>query len=212
MANSTTSQISQYYPTLQPLLTDIQNMIPPGQATNAQQNQALQEIVNRYNAENNTFKELLSSSLGDKVNKFQTISSTLQDYNEIYNTNKYIHKELNVSERDVKKMKENLKNNIYIAKQKSQMYEYKKNKFNFYKAIFLVSCFIIVDLLSFTGLHLNGIISSKTLYMIMGVSVVIYLIIVMIIIYSNSFRSNFDWNKFNWESVNSNTSQGSCKA
>ena len=90
----TTNEIGQYYPPLQSLLSEIQGMVPPGPSSNAQQGQALSQIVNAATAENAQFKGLLASSLDDQVTKYVDVSNRLNDFNEIYNTNKYIKKEL----------------------------------------------------------------------------------------------------------------------
>ena len=210
--NSTisTAEIGQYYPSLQPLLTEIQEMIPPGRSSSDQQTNAMKEVVNKYTAENSEFKHKLSASLNDQVNKYVDLSHRLNDYNEIYNTNSYIHQELGREDEGMDSTTKQLKNSIFISKQKSQLYEYQKNKLIFYKGLFLISCFIIIDLLTFTGVHLSGKISSKILYIIAGISAVVYLCGVFFLVYSNSYRSHTDWNKFYWSSLTSNQSQSSC--
>jgi hypothetical protein len=198
---SSTGTISQYYPTLQPLLADIQDMIPTGRSSNQQQRAALQTIANTSVAENQEFKDLLANSLDDKVNKYVDISHRLDDYNEIYNTNKYLNKELKTSEKKMKELSDTLKNKIFISKQKSMMYEYERNKLKFYRALFLASCFLVITLLVLVGVHLTGQLAEKTLYIVTGGALALYLLGVYIIIYSNSFRSHTDWDKYNWASA-----------
>lgn len=194
----TTNEIGQYYPPLQSLLSEIQGMVPPGPSSNAQQGQALSQIVNAATAENAQFKGLLASSLDDQVTKYVDVSNRLNDFNEIYNTNKYIKKELTKADRELEHKEKQLKSMIYITKQKSQMYDYERNKLNFYRNLFLVSCFVIVELLVMVAVHLNGLTSAKWLYTTVGISVAAYLLVVYIIVYSNSYRSHQDWNKFVW--------------
>ena len=208
MAAATTPQIGQYYPSLKPLLAEIESMVPPGSSTNEQQGYAINEIVNQYTSESPEFKQKLASSLEQQVDKYVDLSHRLTDYNEIYNANSYIAQELGREESGLKDTTTRLKNTIYISKQKSQFYEYQKNKLSFYKGLFLVSCFIIVDVLTVTGSHMSGLISSESLYTITAVSVVIYLFVVYFLIYWNSTRTNTDWNKFNWGSVG--TKNSSC--
>ena len=200
---TTPSQISQYYPVLQPLLTRTQEMIPTGASTADQQKEVLNSITNAYNAENSQFKNTLSRSLGSQVDKYIDLSHRLNDYNEIHNTNAYIKNELEKAGGDLKKLTEKLKNKIYISKQKSLLYNYEKNKLAFYKALFLISCFVLVDLMTIVTAHMNGLITIKTLYYIIGITAVIYVIAVYLIAYSNSRRTHTDWNKFVWSSVGS---------
>lgn len=208
--NVTTAEINQYYPTLQPVLSGIQDMIPSGKSTNVEQQRALTAMANATVAENQVFKDTLSNSLQSQVDKYVDLSYRLNDYNEIYGTNKYLQKELKSSEDKLGKLSAKLKNKIFISKQKSQMYEYQRNKILFYKNLFLFSCFVIVELMALVGSHLAGQISAKLLYIVTGISVTIYLIIVFMWIYTNSFRSHTDWDKYMWTTVGKSTSSGTC--
>jgi len=210
-ASVTTTDINQYYPTLQPLLGNVQKMVPNGSSTSDGQKNALQEIAYQGTAEDGDFRSKLASSLNDQVSKYIEVSHRLNDYNEIYNTNSYIDKELKTSKKEITGVTQKLKNRIYSSKQKSQLYEYEKNKLSFYKSLFLVSCFVIVDLITLVGVHLQGVISEKTLYVVTGVSAGIYLLIVFVLVYANSFRTHTDWNKFYWESMNKDKNSMSCK-
>jgi hypothetical protein len=193
-----TNQIGQYYPVLQPLMSNIQDMTPPGQVSSEFQGQALTQIANQQTAENPAFIQQLSSSLNDQVDEYIKVSNTLNDYNEIHNTNTYIEKELTQAEREMKRRMDRLKSQIYISKEKTQLYEYDRNRLKFYKALFLVTVFVVIDLLTVTAVHLNGQMSSKTLYTLMGVTMGLYLLVVILVLYANAARTNRDWKKFNW--------------
>lgn len=211
MASSvTTAQIGQYYPTLQPLLSQIQDMVPAGQSTNDQQNQALAQIANQYTSENAQFKGQLASTLNDQVGKYVDLSHRLNDYNEIYNTNAYIDQELSREERELARTTNKLKNSIFVSKQRAMMYEYQREKTNYYKVLVLISCFMAVDLINLSGLNINGRIGDKYMYIYIAISVAIYLAVVGLFTYSNSFRSNTDWNKYNWSNVGSSQATASC--
>jgi uncharacterized membrane protein len=211
MTTVSAEQIAQFYPTLQPLLRDIQEMVPAGSSTTQQQSQALTTIANTNTAENQEFKTKLESSLTDHVSKYVGLTHRLNDYNEIYNTNKYIGTELKKADKEMNSVTRKLKNKIHISKQKSQMYEYQRNRLKFLKSLFLVSCFVIIDLLVLVAANLSGLIPTKLFYILIGVSVAIYLFIVYMLVYANSFRSHTDWNKFYWSSVNQEKNSETCK-
>ena len=213
MSTVNTTQLSQFYPILQPTLTEIQNIVSSGTSTNAQQSQAVAHLANQSTAETTEYKNQLAATLQDQASKYVDLSQRLNDYNEIYNTNAYIAGELHRGEKGMNHTTKQLKNSIYISKQQSVMYEYQKNKLQFYKGLFLVSCFVIIDMLTVTGVHLNGLITSKMLYIVAGVSAVVYLCVVFFLVYSNSYRSHTDWNKYDWSSLSStNQQQTSCPA
>lgn len=211
MATVSTNQINQYYPTLQPLLANIQNIVPAGTTTTDQQRAALETIANKYTAESPEFKQQLTSSLEDQVDKYIGITDKLHDYNEIFNTNTYINKELKKEQKRINDITRDLKNQIYISKQKSQMYEYDTNKLNFYRGILLVSSFVILELFALVAAQLTNIIGSKVFYWIVSISGLVYLAVIISIVYANSFRSNTDWNKFQWGIINGDkTSDQTC--
>jgi hypothetical protein len=212
MAPSDQSQFSKYYPTLQSVLSDVQSIVPPGQSSNNQQQAAVQSLGNQYTAESSEFRNKMSSSLEDQVDKYIDITHRLNDYNEIYNTNTYIYKELNKEQNRLGDFTNRLKNKIYISKQKSQMYEYETNKMKFYRNLFLVSCGLIIVLLMCASANITQKISSKLFYVILFSLTLVYVIAVSAFVYSNSFRSHTDWNKFYWGNIKNNKATPQCSS
>jgi lipopolysaccharide export LptBFGC system permease protein LptF len=208
--SSGNAQITQYYPTLQSLLSDIQQMVPAGQSTTVQQSNALNNIANTYSAESSEFKTYLESSLEDKVDKYIGISHRLNDFNEIYNTNKYIDKELRKEQSRIDDTTNKLKNKIYISKQKAQMYEYETNKLKFYKNLFLLTVALAIILMVFATYNLNNYIAQKAFYVLSGIAVFIYIGIVFVLLYANTYRSHTDWNKYNWGDISNNNGNNNC--
>jgi hypothetical protein len=207
----TATEINKYYPTLQPLLNDINDMLPSTNVTRDHHRRALTELSLQQTAENSQYTQEMKQKLENRVGKYVELSHRLNDYNEIYNTNAYIYNELDKSEQKLSKTTQKLKNTIYISKQKTQMYEYEKNKINFYRTLFLISCFLVIDLISLTGLHMQGGISAYFLYIWMGISVIIYLIVMFVLIYSYSYRSRTDWDKYMWDSMSKDKNSKSCR-
>lgn len=195
---SGTANIDNYYSTIQPVLAKVYERTPAGTATSEQQKQALTDIANEYNSESQEFKNAIENQLHQQISKYATQTEQLNNYNEIFNTNTYIHKELTSAEKGMRALTEKLKNKIYTSKQKTQAYEYEKNKLQFFHSLFVTSAFIVIVLITLAGASIAGQISTKFLYIVMGFSVSVYLFIVLSILYSNSFRSHSDWNKFVW--------------
>lgn len=207
----TATEINKYYPTLQPLLSDINDMLPTTNVTRDTHRRALMDVSMNKTAENNQYTQEMKRKLENRVDKYVELSHRLNDYNEIYNTNAYIYNELEASDHELHKTVQKLKNTIYISKQKAQMYEYEKQKLKFYLALFLISCFLVIDLISLTGLHMQGGISAYFLYIWMSISVVVYLIVMFILVYSYSFRSRTDWDKYMWDSMSKDKNSKSCR-
>lgn len=204
-------EINKYYPTLQPVLNDINSMLSSTNVTRDDHRRALTELSLQKTAENSQYTEDMRNKLENRVDKYVELSHRLNDYNEIYNTNAYIYNELDRSEQNLDKTTQKLKNTIYISKQKTQMYEYEKNKINFYRSLFLISCFLVIDLISLTGLHMQGGLSAYFLYIWMGISVLVYLIVMFVLIYSYSYRSRTDWDKYMWDSMSKDKNSKSCR-
>lgn len=203
--------ITRFYPILQPLLTRIQDMVPEGQSTQNLQKRALQDIAHSNTAEGDEFKHKLSGSLKQQMDRYIDISHRLNDYNEIYNTNKYIESNLDSEKSKMSHLNRQLKTKIFGAKQTAQMYEYERDKLSFYKRLFFVTAFVVIDFLVITGFHMGGAISGKLFYTLMGGLATLYVVIVSILLYANSFRTHTDWNKFYWASMKHDNNAQTCK-
>ena len=106
--------VQQYLPALQTLLKDIQNMTPAESSTSTQQSQALATIANTGISDNQDFQNLIYSSANQRVSKYIDMSHRLVDYNEIYNTNKYVEGELQDESERIGGLKNNIKNKIFL--------------------------------------------------------------------------------------------------
>jgi ABC-type multidrug transport system fused ATPase/permease subunit len=194
--------IVRYYDTAKPLLDTVNKMAPPGTATNAdEQKKILSTIANTYSAEGQSFKDNLSNTLSNQVDKYIEISHRLNDYNEIYNTNKYIQKELGSDNQRIGDVNNKLKNRIFISKQKSQLYRYDIRKYRFMTSILLSSMFLLLILLSMSASNLAGTLSGGKFYTIVGITALIYTCVLVALVINNSYRSPLDWDKSYWLSV-----------
>lgn len=210
MSSSVTpTQVNRYYDPLQSTMNEVQQLVPKTNSTTQHQREAVQKIALGRVAENSQFTNEIQDKLQGRVDKYVELSHRLNDYNEIYNTNKYISDELERTNQRVDATKNKLKNTIYVSKQKTQTYEYEKFKWAYYRTLLLVTAFVVIDLLTVVGIHLQGGVSETYLYVIMGITALAYVVIMSVFIYSNSFRSKSDWNKYMWQGINQSSS-GSC--
>jgi hypothetical protein len=210
-AVSDTNNMLQYHSVLQSLLSDVQSSLPSGQSTSSQQQSAVANIATTYSSESTGFKDLMQSSLDDKVGNYVEITHKLNDYNEIYNTNKYIDNELTREKSRMNDLIQKLKNKIYISKQKSQMYEYNANRLKFNKGFFLFCCSFVINLLALAAALLANTISYTKFYVSIAIITIIYISIIVVLLYANSYRTHTDWNKFHWGSIYADKATGKNK-
>lgn len=202
MASVSTSQVSTYFPALQPFMTEVQNLTPKTGSTTQHKKDAVKKIALGKVAESQKFIDEIKNQLKDKVDKYVELTHRLHDYNEVYNTNMYIENELMRNDRNIEKTKTKLKNTIYVSKQKAQTYEYEKNRWQYYRMIFLITAFVVIDLITLVAVHMSGGITAMYLYTLMGIITFLYVVVIIVVIYSNSFRSRYDWDKYMWHGLN----------
>ncbi len=203
--------VSNYLPALQDLLQNIQNITPASSSSSTQQQAALQTIANTGVAENSSFQNLIASSAQSRIDKYIDLSHRLVDYNEIYNTNKYVQGELATETNRMGNLKNNLKNKIFISKQKSMGYRYEKSKTKFLMNLFLFSVFVFIILIALTSAQLAGSLTLTTFYIIVATIVVVYILIILLYISSNAYRTHSDWEKYHFSSMNKDKNSGQCK-
>jgi hypothetical protein len=205
-----TSQVATYFPALQPFMTEVQNLTPKTGSTAQHKKDAVRKIALGKVTASPEFMDEVNGKLKQQVDKYVEMTHRLHDYNEVYNTNMYIANELMRNDKNIEKTKKKLKNTIYASKQKAQTYEYETHRWKYYRTLFLITAFVVIDLITLVGVHIAGGISAAYFYTMMGIIAFLYTIAIIIVIYSNSFRSRYDWDKYMWHGINQSDPNSSC--
>jgi lipopolysaccharide export LptBFGC system permease protein LptF len=202
--------VTDYQKQLEETLSTVRSITRVADNDPLAQKAALTSIANKNMIENQAYLENIKGTLDTQIDKYVSLSHRLNDYNEIYNTNKYIKKELATHNRDMDSLTSNLRNKIYISKQSSQIQSYETNKLRFWRGWFLFSAFVILALCTVAGAHMQGNISENVFYAILGVVAILYLTIFIVMATANAYRSHLDWYKYYWASMNKDN-EGGCK-
>ena len=145
-------------------------------------------------------------------NNFSDIKATfldnthqLNNYNEIYNMNKYVEGIQNMEVKRKQDMNENLKSRIMKLKQEYMLIEYKRNALKMKANIMLFSSIIIALCFMCVSLFLMEKLNKTLTIIIVSVLIVFYIFMVIIIVKSNSHRRFNSWTQYYWSDMKKNT-------
>lgn len=152
-------------------------------------------------------------SLQNEVGKYLENTKNLNFQNEIYNTNMYMNQSMTLQEEQISDMSEKARNHIMRLRQKYQLKMYDINYYKFITTLLLYAMFIVAMaglLLGLAYKHNPPVLDPAIAWVIVGVVLVLYLIIVFIYVRNNANRRKTDWNKYHFGTYGKNT--GTCNS
>lgn len=143
----------------------------------------------------------IKDKMTENVNTYMMNTHYLNDYNEIYNVNNYLDERTQLEKDRLQAMYERLNSNTLRIKQEYllkrfdvQNYKYKINMISY--AIILVCVLLILAVM-----YTDGKVSKNVLFGVVGVSTVLFTLIVFLISKSNSYREKTNWDMYYWGPV-----------
>ena len=152
------------------------------------------------------------TTLKTEVEKYLENTKSLNLQNEIYNTNMYMSQSMTMQEEQINDLSEKARNHIMRLRQKYQLKLYDINYYKFITTVLLFAIFIVAMsgmLLGFAHKHDPPALDPTISWIIVGVVITLYLVVVFIYLQNNSNRRKTDWNKYNFGTYGKNNS-GSC--
>lgn len=147
----------------------------------------------------------LSYTLALEKNNFINLTHQMNNYNEIYNMNKYVS---NVNMNELERLafvSENLKSKVLKLKQEYMLYDVSMKKIGFWVNI-LYFTLVLICLTFFAiafynkGVAENNIVITDTiLYIIIGVLGVVYLIVLIVLLATNIRRRKYFYDQYYWK-------------
>lgn len=142
-------------------------------------------------------------TLIEEVGKYINATDNLVFQNEIYNTNMYMKESMQSQEDQIGELSEKARNHIMRLRQKYQLKMYDISYYKFITTLFLYSLFISALsalLLMFAYKFDPPMLSPVFAWVTVGITVVVFLIIVLLYVRNNSSRRKMDWTKYNFGS------------
>jgi len=152
------------------------------------------------------------TTLKTEVEKYLENTKSLNLQNEIYNTNMYMSQSMTMQEEQINDLSEKARNHIMRLRQKYQLKLYDINYYKFITTVLIFAIFIVAMsgmLLGFAHKHDPPALDPTISWIIVGVVITLYLVVVFIYLQNNSNRRKTDWNKYNFGTYGKNNS-GSC--
>jgi len=144
------------------------------------------------------YLDILKSTISDSANNFTDASQRLVDYSDMYANNTYIQKELKNELDKSNKIIQNLRNNIYTSKQKTQEYIYVQNRYKFMMMLMFFTLLCLYTVLVFYRLYLREVIDMFAFMIILIVAAIFYIGAAIYIFIRNMYRTRLDWTKYYW--------------
>jgi hypothetical protein len=141
-----------------------------------------------------------------KENKDMYFMNThfLNDYNELYNTNVHLEQKADLENERLQNVYDRIRSTSLKMKQELLLKKYAVTDFSvksniLYTAIVLTS-FMLIMMVSYS----KDQVGKNFLSTIIGVTSVVFILIVFVIVKANSYRVETNWNKYYWGPLKTN--------
>lgn len=142
--------------------------------------------------------DVVKQDLPIKLRTYRTHTNVLNDYNEIYATNKYLERTTSQEKKKLEDIVNDLRANLLKLKQdyfiKMRAIEEYKVRSSILQGTMVVVCVIFSLFILFLQMKLG----KKLLFIIVSILVIVYILIVYLITRSNGYRIETNWNKYYW--------------
>jgi hypothetical protein len=141
------------------------------------------------------------TKITENVSNFMMNTHHMNDYNEIYNANKYLNERTILEKERLQSMYDRLNSSLLGIKQEYLLkrfdVQHLKSKTNtMYLALLLVCVFLVV-----TILYTDDIIGQRLVLIIISVCILFFIGMVYLISKSNSYREKTNWDMYYWGPV-----------
>jgi len=140
--------------------------------------------------------------------KYLDLTNQLNNYNEIYNMNKFVDTMNRNEYEQIYPLDQNLKTTLHKLKQENFFLTFSNNNLSTWtNIIYFTICMACIALMGISFFTFSKIMSSNPFlvqnkgmifYVALGVLSVIYLLVLMIVLSKKLMRRNNSWDEFNW--------------
>jgi hypothetical protein len=135
----------------------------------------------------------------ETTSRFVTTTDALAQMNESINANVYITNALQKEAARVDKLNESAKTGIYKVRQDFMYYGYMYEYYRFTTAVMIYTMVVTILLLTLIAIWRLGYIPTIALIIASGVILLVYLMSMIIMFKSASYRRKYTWGKYYWK-------------
>lgn len=129
----------------------------------------------------------------------------LNDYNEILSVNKYLDERTTVEQEKLRATLDRLNSTLLRMKQEYMMRSYDISSFALKSKIIAAVLVLVCILMILIIFYSNGALGKNLLTTILGVTTLMFISIVYLVVRSNSFRVETNWDAYYWGPVTQKT-------
>lgn len=148
--------------------------------------------------------DVVKQDLPIKLQTYRTHTNALNDYNEIYATNKYLERTTSLEKKKLEDIVNELRANLLKLKQdyfiKMRAIEEYKVRSSILQGTMVIVCIIFGLFILFLQMKLG----KNLLFIIVSILFILYILIVYLITRSNGYRVETNWNKYYWGPLKKN--------
>lgn len=145
----------------------------------------------------------ISNLNSETITNYKSLTSTLNNYNEIYNLNNYLAQNTTTELDRLLKIDDVFKSKVLKSKQEYLDADRTVNRLDLTNNLLCFSAVIFGIFFLVVGVHLKDTskFSMRSVFIVVAVLTIIYIILVLLIVLSNSKRRNQYWDQYYWKEI-----------
>jgi cytochrome c oxidase subunit IV len=144
----------------------------------------------------------MSEDVQTKVNEMKELYEAhtflLNQYNEIYSTNKYIEKTASAEKQKLEDTFNRLRSTLLRLKQEYLMKKFSVEEYSVRVNILHITLVLVCIMFILFILYIQNQLGAKLLQMILIPTIIVFVLLVILIVKSNSYRVETNWDKYYW--------------
>lgn len=144
----------------------------------------------------------IKNDLNNTANNYMINTHFLNDYNEIHSVNKYLDVKTTVEQQKLRATLDRLNSTLLRMKQEYMLRKYDINSYALKTKIMVTVAVLVCLLLILLIFYSDNQLGKNLLTLILAVVCVTFLGIVYLIVRSNSYRVETNWDAYYWGPVN----------
>jgi hypothetical protein len=145
-----------------------------------------------------------TTNVADNLKAYRNNTFNLNNFNEIYSTNRYLDKTTTEEKNRLSDSLNRLKSSLMKMRQEYLAKKYTIEEYTVRVHILQWTIIAVCAMFILLGLMLNQTLGLKLLLIIAGAIIFMYGVIVYVIIKQNSYRFDNNWDMFYWGPINNN--------
>lgn len=143
----------------------------------------------------------IAQEIGQKKEAYLMNTHYLDDYNEIYSTNNYLDERTSVEKEKLDSTLGRLNSTLLRMKQEYLLRKYDVNNYNLKTSILSITLVLVCIFAILIILYSDGKLGKNLLMLIVGGVSLFFILLVVLIVKSNSYRVETNWDAYYWGPV-----------